>query len=520
MFVRGQYLRSPVPSAGAAPVMSPQWIAGLPFAFVLIVSATQAQPPAKDREVRDLDAPSELGRGTAIAGGYESVADAYAAARPFAWWRLRESADVRHAADVLRQHSGRYLGRNSTKSTRGVEVGHVRLPREQLTILAWMRMVDGQGLSGRIVTGMTAERPSRPLLIASVSEQRGAPRLKARLRLHAEHELADVTAEDTTLPLGHWVLLGVVYDGWELSLYQDGELVGVTAAAGALPRSPMRLWLGCDPTRPEPRNFPGELRDVALFDEALGAELIHAIAVAGRAADAAAPQGVAEPGPQPLAESPNPAEFLAPDAAPPEAKPQQEPAPNRVADGDSTPNPRPSPDAGPPKSIPTPSASGDWKGGDELGKPALDGERASPGRKPDDKESPGTVDIEATDAADAPRPVMPRPLPPLEIDPSLELTWLDPPTPDSPTLDSSAPGSLTLDPPTPDDAGSSSACRDDSPWYPGLVLPDGSVVIGRVVSESQAVPWLRASPGLSVRERADGVIEVRRLPAGGSPAHR
>jgi hypothetical protein len=83
-------------------------------------------------------------------------------------------------------------------------------------------------------------------------------------------------------PFGRWTHLAGTYDGQEISLYVDGVLAAVTAAAGNMTQCNQKTGLGMRASlNPSyPFFFPGLLDEITVFDRALSANEIQGLAAA------------------------------------------------------------------------------------------------------------------------------------------------------------------------------------------------------------------------------------------------
>ncbi|HEX3131761.1 MAG TPA: LamG domain-containing protein [Thermoanaerobaculia bacterium] len=101
-------------------------------------------------------------------------------------------------------------------------------------------------------------------------------------------------------PFGRWTHLAGTYDGQEIRLYVDGALAAVTPAVGNMTQCNEKVALGSRRSFDQ-YFFPGRLDEVTIFDRALSASEIQALAAAGSAgmcATAPPPSGVPAGTPQ------------------------------------------------------------------------------------------------------------------------------------------------------------------------------------------------------------------------------
>jgi hypothetical protein len=95
--------------------------------------------------------------------------------------------------------------------------------------------------------------------------------LDGNVRMLVEYADGQYTHANTPAPpANRWVHYLGTYDGQQIRLYVDGELVSTTAAAGRIPRSDARLYLGA--LAPDTRVLDGQLEDIRIWDRTLSAD--------------------------------------------------------------------------------------------------------------------------------------------------------------------------------------------------------------------------------------------------------
>jgi len=91
-----------------------------------------------------------------------------------------------------------------------------------------------------------------------------------------------VGAGGTHIPNNQWSHVAGTYDGNQINVYVNGELVGSAAASGAITPTSAPLFLGSDPSNPD-RHFYGLIDEATVYSTALSADDIRSIYLAGSA---------------------------------------------------------------------------------------------------------------------------------------------------------------------------------------------------------------------------------------------
>jgi hypothetical protein len=171
------------------------------------------------------------------------------------------------------------------------------LPREAVTISLWAR---------------PTALPDRELFLLSHGSWQNRWKLSLvpggvpRWTVRTAAAVADVDGA-APLPVGLYTHLAATYDGQTARLYVSGQPVGQRALAGAMPRTDLPLLLGQMVPGETAYNFPGALDDVQVYNRALSAAEIAALATGGTSAapgaPGAAPFALGAPYPNPAASS-------------------------------------------------------------------------------------------------------------------------------------------------------------------------------------------------------------------------
>ena len=86
----------------------------------------------------------------------------------------------------------------------------------------------------------------------------------------------------TAIPNNQWSHVAGTYDGHQIKIYVNGQLVGSGFVTGAIVPSSNPLFLGADPSNPD-RHFYGLIDEATLYSTALSAADIQSIYLAGSA---------------------------------------------------------------------------------------------------------------------------------------------------------------------------------------------------------------------------------------------
>ncbi|MBI2566496.1 MAG: VCBS repeat-containing protein [Candidatus Schekmanbacteria bacterium] len=159
-----------------------------------------------------------------------------------------------------------------------VDAGYWGVQASALTVAAWFRAESFDNADARLVSKAAGPAEQEHDWMLSTTTSGGGMRLRGRLR--AAGSTLTVIAASGDLQAGRWIHAAVVYDGSEVRLYKDGELVGSAPKSGALADSPgTKVLVGSNPDGYAA--FDGLIDDVRIYDRALGADEIMAVLQGG-----------------------------------------------------------------------------------------------------------------------------------------------------------------------------------------------------------------------------------------------
>jgi hypothetical protein len=167
------------------------------------------------------------------------------------------------------------------------------------TVQAWAYREGATNTRESLISYKEGDNPNCGFLL-SLNEDGVSQRPRMYVQVNGGWQFAEGTQP---LPFGRWTHLAGTYDGQEIRLYVDGVLAAVTAAAGNMTQCNQKTGLGMRASlNPSyPFFFPGRLDEVAVFDRALSANEVQALAEArsaGMCATAPPPSGLPAGTPQ------------------------------------------------------------------------------------------------------------------------------------------------------------------------------------------------------------------------------
>ncbi len=191
-----------------------------------------------------------------------TVADWYELLDPISWWRLNEAAGATVAADEQNANHGTYAGAvagvtgapiggmNSAARFDGlndyVDVGKFNISGSAMTILAWFKVNSFGYDDGRIISKATSPDENDHYWMLSTIKQTDKYRLRCRLKTGGNTTTLIASLGD--VPTGQWVFAAMTYDGALMTLYKDGEPVGLTAKTGSIAtNSSVPVYIGDNP---------------------------------------------------------------------------------------------------------------------------------------------------------------------------------------------------------------------------------------------------------------------------------
>ncbi len=166
----------------------------------------------------------------------------------------------------------------------------------RVTVQAWMYREGATSTRESLISYKEGNSPNCGFLLALNEDG-----VSHKPRMHVQVNGGWQSAEGpSAVPFGRWTHLAGTYDGQEIRLYVNGVLAAVTAAAGNLTQCTQKTALGSRASFDQ-HYFPGLLDEVAVFDRALSAGEIQALAEArgaGMCATAPPPSGAPAGTPQ------------------------------------------------------------------------------------------------------------------------------------------------------------------------------------------------------------------------------
>ena len=232
--------------------------------FLLTLLFASASEPCEAREKGNLK--------------YSSVEDGYAKNVPLAWWQLDESAGDETAADVTGKHDGELFdgapdfdGRKAR-----VAVGTFDIDAPKMSILAWFRADDFDTADARIISKTTGtETKTHYWMLSTIKKD---DKMRLRFRLKAGGNTSELISDKQELKAGEWVFVAATYDGRAMTIFQNGEIVARMKKRGRIDTNAhAHVWIGDNPSGPGSRPFDGNIKNVAVFEGALGRHSIQAI---------------------------------------------------------------------------------------------------------------------------------------------------------------------------------------------------------------------------------------------------
>jgi hypothetical protein len=171
------------------------------------------------------------------------------ARNPISWWRLDEAVGDTIATDVLGNHHGRYDGGKpgaapapsqggaASASFDGfddhIDLSAVDVGGSAMTILARFKADSFNYSDGRIISKATSTSTSSHYWMLSTIKTSGHYRLRFRLKT-TSGGTSMLHANSGDLSTGVWVFAAAVYDGSQMKLYKNGQLVGSKSKSGTI----------------------------------------------------------------------------------------------------------------------------------------------------------------------------------------------------------------------------------------------------------------------------------------------
>lgn len=162
-----------------------------------------------------------------------------------------------------------------------VSLGAFDLQGSALTIACWFRADDFDQIDGRLISKATGPQTAEHYWMLSTmfhpyNSPTGNEHLRFRLRTGGT--TTTLIGTGSVISAGQWIHAAAVYDGATMRLYQDGDLVGSVAKSGTISTNPgVPVAIGNQPAGAG-RPFDGNIDDMRIYDRALTAAEIQALA--------------------------------------------------------------------------------------------------------------------------------------------------------------------------------------------------------------------------------------------------
>jgi hypothetical protein len=161
-----------------------------------------------------------------------------------------------------------------------VDVGIIDVAGNAMTLAGWINSSDlavSPYHDGRIISKATGTAEAKHYWMMSTIKSGSKSRL--RFRLKAGGSTTTLVASSGNLTENQWFHGAAVYDGATMKLYLDGVLVGTRSKTGSIAAGgTVPVWIGGNPTDPSVRPWQGAIDDVRIYDRALSAAEVAALA--------------------------------------------------------------------------------------------------------------------------------------------------------------------------------------------------------------------------------------------------
>ena len=158
-----------------------------------------------------------------------------------------------------------YNGKNAY-----TDLGHIDIPGESLTITAWIYVYGFNVHDARIISKASGTDEQDHYWMLSTIEKNG---YKLRFRLKTGGITSTLIASEGNLETNQWIHVAAVYDGIEMKLYKDGNLLARTSKTGSIDTNhTISTWIGNNPTADRP--FNGLIDELKIYNKSLTQEEI------------------------------------------------------------------------------------------------------------------------------------------------------------------------------------------------------------------------------------------------------
>lgn len=207
-----------------------------------------------------------------------------------AHWKLDESSGTSAADSTTNGLTGTLTNGPTWQSTGGqisgalsfdgtddrVDLGSMDVSGSAITISAWMRADDFDVSDARLVSKASGVNEADHYWMLSTINTAGL-----RFRLKTDGTTSTLISADNVVASGQWYHVSVVYDGLEMKIYRNAELVASTPKTGNISTSgAVPAAIGDQPQGA--RAFDGLIDDVRIYNRALSSADIKALYDQGR----------------------------------------------------------------------------------------------------------------------------------------------------------------------------------------------------------------------------------------------
>ncbi|MFC1507405.1 LamG domain-containing protein [Thermoproteota archaeon] len=192
-----------------------------------------------------------------------------------------------------------------------IDLGTFDVSGTGITILAWFKADDFDVNDARIISKSKSVATNDIWWMLSTRGISDTPPIYMRFRVKLSGStqtlvdsdaggaegLADTIGNDVQLVAGTWYFAAAVYDGTDMKIYLDGDLIASASTSGTVSiDNTVSVWMGDNPPDVGDRPFDGIIDEVAIFDRGLSQSEITAlynsgsgtgICVVGEATDSA-----------------------------------------------------------------------------------------------------------------------------------------------------------------------------------------------------------------------------------------
>jgi len=166
-----------------------------------------------------------------------------------------------------------------------IDIGSIDVPGGAVTLAAWFKSDNLTNCASgqcRLISKSTSTSEDAHYFMLSTTLEGESARLRFRLKTGGVTKTLIASSGD--LAAGEWVHAAAVYDGSQMRLYKDGQLVGSTSKSGTIStNSSVPVWIGGNPDDATSMPWDGTIDDVRIYDEALTAAEIQSLPPPGQA---------------------------------------------------------------------------------------------------------------------------------------------------------------------------------------------------------------------------------------------